>query len=749
MALQSFPIRTSKALGTHAKTRRQRPFCPTLELLEARQLLDASGVYRSLDGTGNNVAHPKWGSTDEQLLRKAPAAYADGISTPRGTNDPNLPSAREISNALVAHPATDTPNDRNLTAYIYVWGQFLDHDLDLTTSASPAESFNIPVPAGDAYFDPGNTGTQVIPVNRSVYDPATGKVITNPVTNQTQKIPREQLNQITSWIDGSMIYGSDTTRAAALRETNPDGTLGAKLKVTTAPPGSDVGDLPPLNTAGFANANDSHRAPNDQLFLAGDVRANENIELTSLHTLFIREHNRQVDRIAAANPGMSDEDIYQQARAIVIAEIQSITYNEWLPALLGDGALKPYRGYNANVNPDIANEFSTAAFRLHTTINDDVDFFANNGRPITFDYTDDNGNTVTVDGEVALRDAFFNPTLLKYSGVDGILKYAASTKMEEMDNRLVDSLRNFLFGQPGQGGLDLGSLNIQRGRDHGLADYNTVRAAYGLPRVTSFSQISSDPVVQQTLQQLYKNVNNIDLWVGAMAEDHVRGSSAGPLVQRIMTDQFQRLRDGDRFWFEKSLSGSQLNQIEHTTLADIIERNTGVQGLQDNVFVFKAEVSGQVFFDRNGDGTQNPKNEPGVPMIPVELLNDAGDVIATTLTGLDGRYRFRQFGETGDFQVRVAVPSSIVVTTTNPLDILVPTGDTLLRGLNFGIHQASTTSLAAPFAPSMTSTSEPTTTTTVLDSAWDNDLALTSDAIRRYWDSLAGRNRGLFADDGV
>lgn len=720
--------------------RAQKTARPTLERLEAREMLDAAGLYRSIDGTGNNLAHPDWGSTDEQLLRKAPAAYADGIDDPRGSNDATLPSPREISNALVAHPADPLPADRNLTAYIYVWGQFLDHDLDLTGAADPTEPFNVPVPADDDLFDPNHTSDQVIPLNRSIYDTTTGKIVIDPKTHKPTIVPRQQLNQITSWIDGSMIYGSDTTRAAAIRATNPDGSLGAKLAVTTSP----EGDMPPLNTAGFPNANDAHRTADANLFLAGDVRANENIELTAMQTLFIREHNRQVDLVKAGNPGISDEDAYQKARAIVIAEIQSITYNEWLPALLGSGALASYRGYNANVNPDIANEFSTAAFRLHTLINDDVEFFGNDGRPLSFSYTDDYGQNIDIDGEVQLLDAFFNPTLFKYSGPDGILKYAASTLMEEMDNRLVDSLRNFLFGQPGQGGLDLASLNIQRGRDHGLADYNTARAAYGLPRVTSFSQITSDPAVQQTLRQLYGSVNKIDLWVGAMAEDHVRGSSAGPLAQRIMADQFQRLRDGDRFWFERTFSGAQLNQLEHTTLADIIERNTGVAGLQDNVFVLRAEVNGQVFLDGNGDGSRNLR-EPGVPFVPLQLLNPDGDVVATTITGFDGRYRFRQFNETGDYQVRVALPSLFIVTTDNPQDFLIPAGDTVISGVNFGIRVASNSSAA--ISPSSTPTTTASTAPTDPALLCDPDAGLTSATIRRYWDSLGGSTKDPLADD--
>ena len=81
------------------------------------------------------------------------------------------PAPREISNALVAHGEEDTPNDRQLSAFIYVWGQFLDHDIDLTEPpTTDREAFNIAVPDGDAFFDPDGTGTQVIRLNRSRFD---------------------------------------------------------------------------------------------------------------------------------------------------------------------------------------------------------------------------------------------------------------------------------------------------------------------------------------------------------------------------------------------------------------------------------------------------------------------------------------------------------------------------------------------------------------------------------------------------
>src|SRR5262249_1447595 len=161
--------------------------------------------------------------------------------------------------------------------------------------------------------------------------------------------------------------------------------------------------------------------------------------------------------------------------------------------------------------------------------------------------------------------------------------------------KVVDSVRNFLFGPPGAGGLDLASLNIQRGRDNGLADYNTIRAAYGLPRVTDFSQITANLDLQAKLTALYGSVNTIDARVGMLAEDHVAGGSTGPLVRAILVDQFTRLRDGGRYWYERTYSGAALQTLENTTLADVIRRNTTLTNVQSNVFFFRVGINGTVF----------------------------------------------------------------------------------------------------------------------------------------------------------
>ncbi|MCX5659996.1 MAG: peroxidase [Planctomycetota bacterium] len=610
----------------------------------------------SINGTGNNVDHPEWGSVGVDLIRTAPAAYADGASTPAGAD---RPSARAISNALAAQ-GESIPNDRDMSDYVYAWGQFLDHDLDLTTTAaSPSQPFNIAVPTGDPSFDPASTGTKVIPLNRSSSDPATGTSASNP---------RQQVNTVTAFIDGSQIYGSDSVRAAALR------TFSGGLLKTSAD------NLLPVNDVGLPNANDAHIAADNTLFLAGDVRANENVELTAMQTLFVREHNRLAGIIAAAHADWTDEQVFQHARSMVVGELQAITYNEFLPAILGPASLGPYRGYNPDVNPGIANEFSTAAFRFgHSLLNDDVEFLDNQGND--------------VHDEIALAQAFFNPDVLRQTGIDPVLKYLASDEAQEIDNKVIDGLRNFLFGPPGAGGLDLAALNIQRGRDHGLADYNTTRAAYGLPKITSFAQLTSDANLQAALASTYGSVDKIDLWVGLLAEDHLPGASVGALERRILASQFRRLRDGDRFWYQATLSRAEQQVVENTKLSDIIRLNTTTKNIQDNVFFFKTAVYGQVYADTNADGKRQP-GEAGAPKVTLNLVDEDGLVVQTTKTDPRGQFEFEGVG-LGTYKL-VVVPDAGWTVSGKAPDPITFTRGMEIRGLMYSVVPPAGTQTPAP-----------------------------------------------------
>ncbi len=524
---------------------------------------------RSLDGTGNNVATPNRGAANTPVVRIAyQPFYANGAGAM--LSDAQRPNARTISNAISAQTGS-LPSARGLSDYVWAWGQFLDHDMSLSTSSNGAVA-NGYVPI--AINDPGDPlGPNPIPFVRSNWVP---KLPTSP---------REQVNEVTSFIDASHVYGSNATRAAALRT---GGGLGAKLTL-------DAAGLLPLNTMGLPNDNDGPFT-DESMFVAGDVRANENVLLTSLHTVFAREHNRLVDRIAVQQPELGAEQQYQLARKIVGAEMQIITYREFLPALMGPTAptAEDY-AYFGTWDASITNSFAHAAYRFgHSTLSLNLQLAAEDAST----------------GSLQLRNAFFNPSVLAGdpTKVDALLQGAARQVSQEVDVHLIDDVRNFLFGPPGAGGLDLAALNIQRGRDHGLPNYNLLRTSYeAASPFTQFNQITSDASLAAALQAVYGNINNIDPWVGALAEDHLPGASVGRLISVILGNQFQRTRDGDRLFFLSDALGlyaggvlrpeiASIIDLESLRLSDLIEANSLASGLQSNVFF----AAGPGDFDSNG-----------------------------------------------------------------------------------------------------------------------------------------------------
>lgn len=484
--------------------------------------------FRSIDGFGNNLSNPSLdAAAGAQLRRIMPEAYGP-MSAMLGYGNP-----REISNAVSAQSEDILVPDRR-SDMLWQFGQFLDHDIVLTrtTSAEPAD---ITIPLNDPFFAPGTS----MAFNRSIYD--------------TSMEPRQQINEVTAYIDASNVYGSDLDQAAALRTNNGTGYL---LR-------SSDGDLLPLNGTGPS-------------FLAGDIRANEQIALTAMHTLFMREHNRLATLIKAGDPSLSDEEIYQRARRLVSALMQSITYNEFIPVLMGHHALSQYRGYDDGVDARIMNEFSTAAFRLgHSLLSPTLLRLDSRNREIP-------------GGHVALRDAFFAPSLIHADGIDPILRGLVAQICQDLDPFIIDDVRNFLFGAPGFGGVDLASLNIQRGRDHGLPTYNAARLAMGMKPAITFDDVSSDPEIQARLEYAYTNdVDKIDMWTGGLAEDPVRGGLVGELFFVILKQQFEALRDSDRFWYQISLSAAEIQMIERTRLSDVVIRNTDIH---------KGEIPIRVFF---------------------------------------------------------------------------------------------------------------------------------------------------------
>ena len=593
---------------------------------------------QSLDGSGNNVANPNWGRVGNQYSRVAAARYADGRSQPVSG-----PNSRYISNRIHNDINQNIFSQRSVTQWGFTWGQFLDHTFGLRQEHS--EPANIPFSAGDPLEDFTNT-LGVVPFDRSAPAPGTG------VNN-----PRQQINTIGSYIAGHPVYGPDNTRLEWLRQGNVNGNMADNSGLLLLPSGY----LPRANSRGNAAtapamAVDGRLLSNPgAAMVAGDVRANENIALTATHTLFAREHNRIVN--ALAGRGLSEEDKFQIARRIVIAEQQYITYNEFLPAM--GVPIPAYSGYRNNINTDLSNEFATVGYRAHSMIHGELEMEAELDRynQATLDALERAGVEMAVDGDevefaVPLNVAFFNPDIVPQLQLGPLLQGIGLEAEYNNDEQIDNQLRSVLFRVPVSGNpecldgptlpecfngvVDLGAIDIERGRDHGMPTYNQLRQAYGLPARTSFTQITGEPsasfppgtgidnpnsveftqlvdifgvsfpldaerdpvrAVRRSplaarLQAIYGNVNNVDAFVGMLAEPHVAGSDMGELQRAIWAREFTRLRDGDRFFYGNQTAALDLIRSTYgidyrRNLGDIIASNTDIP---------RAELSSNVFF---------------------------------------------------------------------------------------------------------------------------------------------------------
>ncbi len=473
---------------------------------------------------GGGAADPGKASTDpgQPLRRLLPSNYADGRDAPSGAD---RPGAREISNAVSASTG-EGGNKANASDMFWLWGQFMDHDIDLSKTGDT--EFPIPVPAGDGTFTSGGS----LDLKRS-----------NATSNDFGAA--QQINTISALIDASNVYGSEPAETTALRSG-----VGGKLRMQAD------GSLP-TGERGF--------------YVAGDERVNENIGLTSMHTLFAREHNRLADQFSAENPSWSDDQIFDAARTRVTAQVQAITVNEFLPILFGGDGIGSYDGYAPWMDAQVSNSFAAAAFRFgHSMVSDSITPIAADGTP---------------DESIALKDAFFNPAQFAETGIDAIFRGFASQEAQAMDTEIVDSLRNFVLEGPNSPRLDLAALNIQRGRDHGLPTLNEARKAFGFPPITSFDDPALREGAGERLASVYDSPDDIDLWVGLLSEQPEGDALVGPSQGVILRDQFQRLRSGDPDWYEAHLPEAVVAEVNDTSLADIIARNTGVSGLSETAMV--------------------------------------------------------------------------------------------------------------------------------------------------------------------
>ncbi|XP_055371006.1 heme peroxidase 2 [Condylostylus longicornis] len=533
--------------------------------------------FRTLSGRCNNEKNPEWGQFLSPFLRLLPPQYDDGVSKPRSLSTSGLPLPNPRTISTLIHPDISNLHGR-YSLMVMQYAQFLDHDLTLTPTHrgfhesipscrkcdSPKkvhpECNPFPIPAGDHYYPEFNitSGEQLcFPFMRSL-------------PGQQGLGPRDQINQNTHILDGSQIYGQNNCIATKLKG------FSGRLNSTIHPVrGKELLPQSPHHP----------ECKSAQCFIGGDDRASEQPGLTTIHTIFLREHNRIVEGLRGVNPHWNSEQLYENARKIVIAQNQHITYNEFLPRILSWNAVNLYglklldHGYFDEYDPTCApiifNEFAAAAFRIgHSLLRPHIPRLNANHQP--------------VEPPLLLRDGFFKMDVLLVPGIiDEIGRGLVATPMESLDQFITGEVTNHLFEDRKIpfSGVDLISLNIQRGRDHGIPSYNNYRQLCNLKRAKTWQDLSREipTEVIARFKTIYESVDDIDLFPGAMTERPLQGGLVGPTLACIIGLQFRQLRKCDRYWYENNIPGikfseTQLAEIRKTTLAKIVCENLEIQG---------------------------------------------------------------------------------------------------------------------------------------------------------------------------
>ncbi|KAK7014812.1 hypothetical protein SK128_017554 [Halocaridina rubra] len=535
--------------------------------------------YRSIDGSCNNLGNILQGAAFRKYRRALFPDYADGVSAPRhDSSGLPLPSARLVSSTI-----SRLPNEESLDISMLhmSYGQFLDHDFTstpITKIPSTVTSFfgNQPISCCDPRYlgFAGLFGNQLgcFPIDipeddpfYSLYDQRCMEFKRSAPAPSCLLGPREQINELSAYIEGSMIYGvkPPINGSDSFREMK-DGLLTLQ-----------EGDLlPPLTVLDMNACNTPEKMAMGQFcFRAGDGRLNENIGLVFVHTVWTREHNRIAKILKVFHPQYDDEKLYQETRHIVAAQIQHVTYNEFLPTLIPHSLMEKdglhvktgstqTSHYDPSIDVSIANSFAAATYRFgHSQVGD-------------FHHRINEYGTVET---LESSSTFFNPFFFyEKNSVGSLARGALLSRSGKADAFFTEEVSGKLFHRSKPFGLDLPALNIQRGREHGIPGYVKWLEYCGMD-ATSFDELKSVMANESVvaLQSIYSNVGDIDLFAGALSEMPVPNGFLGFTFTCLLTDQFKRLKFGDRFWYEEanqagSFTPAQMEQVHNITLARIM-----------------------------------------------------------------------------------------------------------------------------------------------------------------------------------
>ena len=686
--------------------------------------MGAAGV-RHLSGAGNNLTHPEFGSADQPFIRLTDAHY--GAFDPAIGNNALNPlfnglDPRAISNTLGTQEA-DLPHQANGTNIAFMaFGQYFDHGLDF-----------LPKTSANGTVEIGGPGSVRSPTSDNPVDLTRGAVAsidangvpqhlnkTSPFVDQNQAYGSHELvgqflresdghggvgahllaglpdpsnpafnllptlraliqhhwDADTVFHDPSLPGGSMSFREYYANFAVPDHAPGALIDPVTGAFDPGIVSAMAADFMGSGNALLLDTNPFVSLldhFVAGDGRANENVSLTAMHTIWARNHNFHVDNLVASGFQGTPEEVFQAAKMLNEAEYQRVVFTEFADHLIGGikgGGSHGFHGYDPSVDARISEEFASAVYRVgHSLISETLTVLGADGQP----------------RQVQLVDAFLNPTNdagaftaplppgyvpqpgYAQLGANAILAGIATQAAEEVDFNIVDAVRNDLV----RINADLFAFNVARGRDIGLGTLNQVRAdlkassdpyvhqavgfAGDLSPYASWADFQarnglSDTVIAQfkaaypdlvltTAEEraafvaanpdivlrdgadgtkIVSGIDRVDLWVGGLAEKHINNGVVGQTFWVVLHEQFDRLQEGDRFYYVDRFDNFDFyqNQVDGQTFADIVARNTGLTGLQEDIFAVSSEdgpSSGGTGTEGSSGGTTPPATGGTVP----------------------------------------------------------------------------------------------------------------------------------------
>ena len=548
---------------------------------------NCSAAYRSTDGTCNNVANPLRGASNTALRRLLPAEYEDGIYIPIGANQtingdpfagpwpsPRLISQRIIRDAIIINPG--------FSMLFTVFGQSLAIDSnrfgEYNTSQCALSCNNITenlpfcIPMSVEPDDPTYGNNSVNQGRCLIMRRAIGACMTP--FNSTFDQARQQINQITHYLDASGMYGNNDAEATAVRLFT-----GGQLR-QSARNETYKGDLPILPEDKRFGSNPPF------FFFAGDRRVENIVHQINIYTLLYRLHNSIVGQLAEINPCWDDEKLFQEGRKIVVAIWQVVIYREYLPLLFGDQFdtyIGDYTGYDPSVDASVPHSFATAAGRFgHSMFQSDTD------------RVDSEGNMLPV-GLLDLKDAFFNPTeYYRGGGLDPLVRGMLRDRSRELDQFLTIVLTTQLFPADNATlGSDLATRNIQRAREHGVPPYRRwQRYCQDMHGVNASFTSGVDAEIRSVYGE-YGYANGIDLWVGGLSEEKLPGTIFGPTFACMVGRTYSDLRTGDRFYWENPsmFNAAQRESLSQMTISKVICENAdNIPNIRRSAFSLSGEA---------------------------------------------------------------------------------------------------------------------------------------------------------------